>query len=428
MRVSTSTTLWLCLFILQAPLSMFPILESRVVWGDEVPLHGFAQVGYTMRVASDLPAGWPARERDFILGEERLQLEYAQRSGTGGFSTKADLFHDAIDQVTRLDIREAYLDLSVGQLDLRAGRQIVTWGVGDLEFISDVFPKDWVAFLSGAPMEYLKVGSDAINLNLHPGPFSVQAIAIPFFTPDRTPVADRLFFYNPLPAGASSETVEPAARRENVEGALRVFRGIRGNDVALYGYRGFFRSPAARFDPVAGKATFFYPKLNVFGASLQGPMLRGLLALEGGLYDSREDRQGTDPAIENSHLRFLAGYQKAFGADLTLGIQYYGERMLDYDRYRAALPPGLPTRDRARSYATTRLTRFLKYQTVRLSFFGFYSPSEEDHYLIPELRYSFSDELWGAIGGNLLGGRTRTSYFGQFDKNDNIYLTMRYGF
>ena len=401
---------------------------SVTVWGGEVSLHGFAQVNYAMRVATGLPAGWPARERDFLLGEERFQLECARTSAASGFSTRVDLFHDAVDGGARLNLREAYLDLSVRRLDLRVGRQIITWGAGDLEFINDVFPKDWGAFLSGAPMEYLKIGVDALNLNAHARSFSIQAIVLPFFAPDNTPTADRFVFFNPFPPRTLTETVKPSPRRTNVEAAFRLYGTHRGYDLALYAYRGFLRSPGARFDPAAGKATFFYPKLGVYGASLQGAFLKGLLSLEGGLYDSREDREGTDSSVENSHLRFLAGYQKAFGANFTLGLQYYGERMLRYDAYRRTLPAGFPVRDETRSYLTARLTQLLKYQTVRVSLFIFYSPTEEDHYIIPEVRYSFSDDLWGAIGGNLFGGKYDTSFFGQFNKNDNVYLTMRYSF
>ena len=404
------------------------LLLPGAVGGEEPSFHGFAQINYAMRVATDLPAGWPARERDFLLGDERVQLEYAHRSATSGFSSRIDLFHDAVEGRTQLDLREAYLDLSLEKLDLRAGRQIFTWGSGDLVFIDDVFPKDWVAFLSGAPMEYLKLGSDALNLDLHPGPFSLQAVLIPFFAPDHTPSPDRLFFFSPFAPGTPVETLKPSPQRANLETAFRLYGTYHSYDLAFYAYRGFFRSPGARFDPAAGKAAFFYPKLGVYGASLQGAALRGLLALEGGLYDSRDDRDGNDPSIENPHLRFLAGYQKAFGADFTLGLQYYGERMLHYGAYQRTLPPGFPVRDETRSYLTARLTQFLKYQTLRLSLFTFYSPTEEDYYLIPEVRYSFSDDLWGAIGGNVLGGHYNTSFFGQFDKNDNVYLTLRYGF
>jgi hypothetical protein len=44
------------------------------------------------------------------------------------------------------------------------------------------------------------------------------------------------------------------------------------------------------------------------------------------------------------------------------------------------------------------------------------------------VRYSFTDALWGAVGANIFGGGKETTFFGQLDKNDNVYVTMRYEF
>ncbi len=45
------------------------------------------------------------------------------------------------------------------------GRQILTWGTGDLVFINDLFPKDWVSFFIGRDVEYLKAPSDALKVS-----------------------------------------------------------------------------------------------------------------------------------------------------------------------------------------------------------------------------------------------------------------------
>jgi hypothetical protein len=152
------------------------------------------------------------------------------------------------------------------------------------------------------------------------------------------------------------------------------------------------------------------------------------MALEAAYYDSVDDRTGRDPAIPNSTVRYLVGYQRQPWSDLTAGIQYYGEYLFDYGPYRDALPPGFPAQDRLRQLLTVRLTQLLRYQTLRLSFFAFYSPTDEDYDLIPEVRYSVTDALWGAIGANLFGGKTETTAFGQLNRNDNVYVVARYEF
>jgi hypothetical protein len=62
-----------------------------------------------------------------------------------------------------------------------------------------------------------------------------------------------------------------------------------------------------------------------------------------------------------------------------------------------------------------------------LSFFAFLGLSEKDRYLIPSLRYAFSDNLWTEVGANLFGGG-RNGMFGSMRDNSNVYLTVRYSF
>ncbi len=183
-----------------------------------------------------------------------------------------------------------------------------------------------------------------------------------------------------------------------------------------------------RFNQDTGIVTIFHPRLNVYGVSVQGAFLTGVLSLEAGYYDSRDDTDGTDPAIENSQVRLLAGYQRALGENLTLGLQYYGERIQKHSQYTQSLPPDFPRREELRHTLSLRLTQLLKYQTVQLSFFTFYSPNEEDYYINPEVKYQFSDGVWFAAGSILLGGQEDHTFFGQFEKNDNVYFVVRYAF
>lgn len=395
----------------------------------QVTPHGFVQAGYAARVSG---ATLPSGGGDFLVGEERFQLSL---SGTVparavGFSAKADFFHDAVSGKADLEIREAYLDVGGGKFGARLGRQIVTWGTGDLLFINDVFPKDWTALFTGRPLEYLKVGSDALKVNGQLGAVSLEAIAVPFFQPDRLPSAERFFLFDPFPGITHRNSEEPRSDFGNTELAFKVSGSLSGWDLALYAHRGYYRTPIMVPDSAAAPPglSMRYPRRNVYGASGRGAALGGVLSLEAGYYDSREDRSGTDPLLPNSQALFLAGYQRQLGTDFTLGLQYYGERMLRHERYLASLPPGFPEQDELRHLLTARLTRLLKYQTWRLSLFGYWSPTDQDFYLIPEIWHSLADGVWVAVGANVFGGKSETSFFGQLDKNDNVYVNLRYEF
>ncbi len=391
----------------------------------EVEMHGFVQANYAARVTGGEVPG--PEGGDFLLGEERFRLELTSRGDQAGMVIKADFFHDAIPDETDLELREAYVDYTANRYDMRLGRQIITWGVGDLLFINDVYPKDWVAFFSGRPVEYLKVGVDGLKLNGYSDLVNAEVVVVPFFEPDRLPTSDRFFLFDPFAAVPNRTTAEPSAEFENTELAVRLYRYIGNWDAALYAYKGFWRQPGMRLISPTSLELFF-PKLSVYGASGQAGILGGVVSLEAGYYDSRDDRSGRDPAISNSMVKYLAGYQRQLWTDFTVSVQHYTEWMMDYSAYRESLPLGFPEQDRLRHLVTSRLTQLLRHQTLRLSLFVFYSPSDEDYFIISEVRYSFTDEFWAILGGNIFGGREDTTMFGQLDKNDNIFIIARYEF
>jgi hypothetical protein len=397
---------------------------SAAATGQSVSLDGFAQshvAGRTSRV--DCPSGTAC---DFPAAELRGQLKAEGKNSGGGaaFLARFDLLRDAAVDDTRLVTRELFGDLTSEKASARLGRQVITWGVGDLLFINDTFPKDQVALFTGQPIQYLKLGSDALKLNAFPGPANFELV-IAGFRPDNTPTSRRFTFADPLPAGLPRRTLEPGNDSGEAEISGRVSGYLANWELAGYVSRTHYRSPAWRV--TGSEIVGTYPRLNTAGVSLTGPIGKGVVSMEAGYYDSPQDRDGRDPSIENSQLRGLVGYSRQMWEDATLGLQLYGERMRDYAAYRETLPAGFPVKDRLRKVATIRFTQFFAHQTVTFNLFAFVGLSEEDRYVIPSLRYAFSDNLWAEIGANLFAGQ-RSGMFGSMQDNNNIYLTVRYAF
>ncbi len=390
------------------------------IHGVDVSLGGFLQGNYTPRVVDG---------NDFILAAERFQLKLGMNYRGVSIFTKTDVFYDAVENEVGLAPRESYLDYTSKLWDVRVGRQIITWGAGDLIFINDIFPKDFAAFFAGRPLEYLKKGSDAFKFNLYLNVISAELILIPFFRSDTLPTPPRFFIFDPFSQIKDREVKKPETNLKNTQLALRFYRNILGFDASVYIYKGFFTTPAVRPDNPTSptKLTLFFPRLATYGASLQRSVFGGVLSLEGAYYDSLDDRNGDDPAITNSQTKFLVGFQRELWRDFTAGFQYSGEYMHKYGEYLKTLPPGFPKQDRFRQLMTLRLTQLLKYQTLKLSFFAFFSSNDGDYMLIPEVKYNITDRLWAALGVNIFGGK-RTTFFGQLDKNDNVYFVLRYEF
>jgi len=401
-----------------------------LAFAEQLPIHGFVQAASSYRLMP--PDGCPPTQRlacdePFILGEGRVRLELAPRGDWWGLNAKTELIYDAVGREVNVDLREGYLDVRFPALDLRIGRQVITWGVGDLLFISDVFPKDWVAFISGLPLEYLKKGSDAVSATAHWAGASLQLVLMPHFVADAVPEAGgRLSFHDPAGIIENRTTDDPPASIENTELAVRAFRNLFGWDVSLYAYRGFFHTPAGEMEP-GPRLRLFFPPLHVYGASAQGAALGGVLSFEAGYYDSRSDRSGRNPAVENSSIRLLAGYQREVVPDLTVSGQYYVQVMQSYGAYLRTRSPAMPDCCSARHVLTLRLTQLLFHQTLRLGLFVLGSPNEGDWYVNPEASYQVTDAVSASLGFNVFGGPAGSPY-GQFKGDSNVHAVLRYAF
>lgn len=410
--------------------------EAGTVSASGLPgnLSGFWDTRAGIRLRDD------PHQRDTTLAETRLQLSYQQVAGPVMFRLTGDLVHDNVADSQRIrlergqgwfDLREAFLDTRLGEhLDLRAGRQVLTWGVGDLVFLNDLFPKDWNSFFAGRDVEYLKAPSDAFRLSAYTTFVNVNLVYTPRFDADRFLDNQRLSFFDPLSndivgRNITMDPVRPDDWFEDDEWALRLHRTIKSWEVALYGYHGFWKSPEG-FDPIARQPAF--PRLRSWGASLRGQLHTGIFSFETAWYDSVDDSTGENPLIPNSQVRLLVGYEQELVRNLTLGLQYYLERTLDFSELEDNLPPGSPGPDRNRHLLTTRLTLLTHSQNVTWSLFGFISPSDEDLYLRGLWSWKYTDEWTFEAGFNWFDGRDDHTFFGQAETNSNVYLGIRYGF
>ena len=401
-------------------------------------LHGFVEAAYGLKLDHD---GLTQKD-DFDLLEQRLQLKTSWRPDqpetlarwNTEFFYKGDLLVDEHEEAVRYDIREANgVSSPFLWLDVKLGRQILTWGTGDLLFINDVFPKDFESFFIGRDDEYLKVPSDAAKFSLYNPLVSADLVLIPFFTPDTALDGDRLSFYDMFLdrlAGKESGRLlkEPPLQPDSTEVAARVYRNFNGYEAALYGFKGYFNQ--ARGIKNEDSKEFFYPKLAVYGLSLRGPapFIGGIVSGEIGYLDSLEDRSGRNRLIENSAIKYLAGYERDFLKDLRIGVQYFVEEMLNLDEFKANKEPGDVPRDEFRQLLTLRMTKFFWQQTLDASLFVFYSPTDSDAHLRPRLAWQINDQWKLTAGANVFFGKHDWTEFGQLEDNDNLYVRLRYSF
>ncbi len=402
--------------------------------GLPVEVEGFGETRLGFRIDDD------PDQSSTILSEIRVQFALEKDMESLIFSMTGDLLYDSVLSEHGLELEEGTGLLDLRELnvlmrptpwiDIKAGRQILTWGTGDLIFINDLFPKDWNSFFAGRDLEYLKAPSDAAKASLFSSSVNLDLVYTPRFDPDRYIDGRRISFFDSSQArivGRSSplSVDKPDEWFSDDELAFRLYRSFGSWEAALYGYDGFWKSPNGVHQT---SGLFIFPPLTVLGGSLRGPAGEGIANAELGYYNSRDDSAGDDPLIRNSEWRILAGFEKEVASELTAGIQYYIEHMTDYDAYLLVLPSGSPVKDENRHVITLRLTRLLMNQNLKLSLFNFYSPTDKDGYLRLNSIYKVTDAWQVEAGGNFLYGENNDTFFGQFQDASNLYTSLRFSY
>jgi len=336
-----------------------------------VEVHGFYEIRSGYRLRED------KYQKDMSIMETRLQLDVSSYLDWADLKFKGDVLGDMVTERADFDLREAYMfSRPLEFMDLKVGRQILTWGTGDLVFINDLFPKDWQSFFIGRDTEYLKAPSDAAKISLFSDRANLDVVYTPQFDPDRFIAGERLSYWNSnlgrlAGRDAIVRTDRPKRWFRDSEFAARLYKNIKNYEFALYGYRGYWKSPGGQ--NASGQSIF--PDLNVYGASVRGAIGKGIGSLE-------------------------------FKANLSSGS----------------------ARDEYRHLTTLRLTKLSMNQNLRYSLFTYYSPTDKDIHLRPNVNYKVSDNLAIEIGANIFFGDHPNTFFGQFQDNTNFYVGLRHSF
>ncbi|MBS98620.1 MAG: hypothetical protein CMI01_08075 [Oceanospirillaceae bacterium] len=402
------------------------------LWGDDSwgepergpQLHGFFESALGTRLQDD-----SAISDDLTLGEARMRLEWAETLEHFHYSLKGDLYADGVEEGVRADIREASIQFTpVEAIDVQAGQQVLTWGTGDMLFLNDLFPKDWKSFFAGRDETYLKAPAPSIKVSYYGETANLDLVWMPLFTPDRYIDGERFAYFSPM-AGQSVaapkgklDADEPNDLPGDGELALRLFGRAGSAEWAVYGYHGFWKQPMgvnAIGEPV-------FPDLDVLGASFRAPVAGGIANSEIAWYEG-EDSSGDDPRVPNDQLRALVGYDHELIPRLNGAVQYYVEWTQDYDALKRSDDPRYRPEE-WRQVVTLRLTWKLMRDNLTLSWFNYWSPSDEDYYLRPSVSYRMDDNWTLTSGANLFGGDQPHTFFGQFEDSSNLWGRIRYSF
>jgi hypothetical protein len=279
--------------------------------------------------------------------------------GIPNYTTSDDLFNTGIVDPFDIQLREAYFqisDLFIKNLDLKIGRQRITWGTADkLNPTDNLNPYDMEDILDFGRHR----GSDAINLTYYiKNDYSIQAVIIPFFQPANLPVgmfSNALMPTFEIPSNVTVNSITTQINRPNTtlsESSTLGFKfkgTIKSVDFSLsyvWGYNGIPFLTKTTVTPelipygIDVNAELSYVRNHIFGVDVSSEIGGVGVWAEGALFKLTDDvyytsiinniiplfnPTQTDSLILNAkkpYFRAIVGADYHFGRGSYINIQY----------------------------------------------------------------------------------------------------------
>jgi hypothetical protein len=374
---------------------------------------GFVEAALSLRTGSE-----PLFDERATRAELRARIEASRAVGSAQLSGILDLHADAVDDGLWLDLREALATLPLGtRANFKLGRQVLTWGTGDLIFINDRFPKDYRAPLAGAPDLDFKAPSNSARLAWNLGALNLDLAYTPRLAPDRHIDGERLGFYDfgsqrRIGGEDLIHAREPSGFNAG-ELALRLHRNRQGVEYAAYLYRGFDKQPLGL--DLAGQPSHF--RRDAAGFSIRGPLAGGIFSMEAGREWSGAELQNVLARVPHK-TSVLIGFEREWLPKLTLGAQAYSE-------FHAQEPGNAsPLNGQERHLMSLRISHQALRDRLTTSAIAFYSPNQHDRWLRVTVSHRLSDQWLTGATANLFGGRV-DRFFGQLEDDSNAGVWVR---
>ena len=368
---------------------------------------------------------------DFMSSRTRFRGELKMLKGNSYFFTSFNAMYNSIlKSQTGIELREAFFEYTTSSWDLKAGRQIITWGVADGMRITDIIsPMDMTEFLA-RDYDDIRIPVNAIRLRLLKPKMQFDLIYVPvpsfFIIPDESENPWSVFPTDGKPVFDINMDNKPNLELANSEVGARFSFFLPGADFsvcALHTWNKmpvFSRSMSPNFDTVFVKAQYY--RLNMLGLDFSVPkgqfVFRGEAAYYiGETHELNEQNINTEPIKKNS-LNWLLGIDWYPGNDWIITAQYSHKLIPDY--IDILMEKGNTI------LSTAGITKRLFRSTLTVSTFVYVDISNGGFFDRSSIDYALSDEIHLLIGYDWFHGDK--GMFGLYKDNSEIWFKAKYSF
>ena len=372
-----------------------------------------------------------------------LDLQYKDMA-SGRVSVDTQLDHgvnrdDFHTTQKSLRLFEGYLDTHWKSLEARIGQQVIRWGKADeVNPIDNFTPEDYTEFINLDRADrklptlatYLKYYFSDVN--------HWEGIWIPFFNENRIAESEEdweFFFrrnYRKRLGLVAQPEQRPGKQFKNSVWATRMVHQGSFMDASLsYAYH-FEQNPSYKItlnplfpalSPFPGTIDTVWKRQHSIGADFEIP--RGDFGARGEMVFTTNKPYITNDITDEDLIEYKNVFQTVTGFDYTYRSHYYINLQLTQDfilEHEDAMEP--------RGYepsVTFRLQRKFLHEKLKFQLMGRYYFSDVDFYYKANVIYELLEDLEVDFGAFFFEGKEQ-DLFGQFDKNDQLYLNLKYSF
>lgn len=386
----------------------------------QIRVKGFLDTYHALRTTGN--SDWMA-SRTRARGEVRLE-----KGATALFVSLNAIYNGILKDRTGIELREAYLSYTKGNLDLRVGRQIVIWGVADALRLTDcVSPIDYTEFLA-QDYDDIRMPVNGLRAKYTLGAITAEAVCNPVTnfavipTDLRNPWAMRLPNTS-LPYSIDLESGKPEKRLKNMEYGGRITVNLSGVDFSVSALRTWNKLPALRMGMTTdGKSLHIdgrYHRMTMLGADCSLPIGQFVIRAEVAKYidEAQNAAMGCEVECRNA-LNALIGIDWYPGNDWNASLQYC-------HKYTSGNLERLPIYRHA-GIATARLAKELLQNTLKLSTFAYVDVTNGGIFNRFSASYSLNDQIELTAGYDYF--HADKGMFKMYGKNSEAWVKLKYSF
>lgn len=363
---------------------------------------------------------------DFLSSRSRLRTELNITKGKSYmFASLNSIYNSILEDQTKIELREAYFQYTDNSWDLKAGRQIVIWGVADGMRIADVIsPMDYTEFLA-RDYDDIRIPVNVFRIKYLKPNYNLELVFVPipeyFILPmnDKNPWS--MTNKSTLTVSTKSDT-KPDKKIKNSEYGGRFSFYLSGIDFSISAMHTWNKMPAFQKYMNQAQDTLlmksFYDNMDMFAVDFSAPLGQFVIRGEGAAYFGELQEISTNKPIRKNTLNALLGIDWYPGFDWNITAQY---SLKHISRYSDIL-----VSDKNTNMATLGITKKIFRNTLSLSTFSYVDLNNEGFFNRLSADYSLSDQIHIIAGYDWFHGDK--GMFGMYKDNSEYWMKAKFSF